>query len=172
MEIVDLFYVSWHLLIAQAINFAIVLFVLWRFAYKPILKIMNERTSTIEKGLEDAKKAEENLIRAKEEEESIIKGARSKGQEIIESADRDADSVKKEKIEQTRQESEKIITDAKSQIRAEREKMLAELRSELGELVMLATDKITGDKISGEVNEKLINDVLEDLQSKKIEKAW
>ena len=172
MEIVELFYVSWHLLIAQAINFAIVLFVLWKFAYKPILHIMRERTSTIEKGLEDAKKAKEDLAKAKEEEDKIIKEARSQSQEILDKAGKDADDFRDNKIKQTKNETEKIISDAKTQIRSEREKMLDELRSELGELVVLASDKITKSKISPEKNEQLINDVLEDLQKKDIEKAW
>ena len=159
-------------MIAQAVNFVIVMFVLWKFAYKPILHIMRERTSTIEKGLEDAKKAEEDLARAKEEEDKIIKEARSESQIILDKAGKDADGLKNEKIEQTKNESEKIITDAKTQIRNEREKMLDELRGELGELVVLASDKITRKKISPEANEQLINDVLEDLQKKDIEKAW
>ena len=53
-EIIKTFHIDWKLLIAQAVNFAIVVFALYKFAYKPLLKTMNERTAKIEQGLKDA----------------------------------------------------------------------------------------------------------------------
>ena len=60
-ELIQTFHIDWKLLIAQLINFAIVLFVLWKFAIKPLSKTMDKRTNDIEKSIDDAKKIEENL---------------------------------------------------------------------------------------------------------------
>jgi len=166
--IIQSFYIDWQLMLAQLINFGIVIFVLWKFAYKPILNILKDRSEKIEKSLEDAKTIEQNLENTKNESERIIKEASGKGQSIVEESTQSAENIKKEKMEETRAESEKIITSAKDQIRSEREKMMSELKSELGELVMLASDKITRGKISQDVNEKLIEEVLEDLQKQDI----
>lgn len=166
--IIQSFYIDWQLMLAQLINFSIVIFVLWKFAYKPILNILKDRSEKIGKSLEDAKKIEKSLENTKNESERIIREASSRGQSIVEESTQNAENLKKDKMEETRAESQKIIETAKDQIRGEREKMMSELKRELGELVMLASDKITRGKISPEVNEKLIEEVLEDLQKEEI----
>jgi len=57
-ELISTFHIEWQLIIAQLVNFAIVLFVLWKFAYNPILKTLNDRTKKIEKGVKDAEDAD------------------------------------------------------------------------------------------------------------------
>ena len=163
-EIIKAFHIDWRLMLAQIVNFAIVIFVLWKFAYKPILKIMGERSERVAKGLRDAEESERKLKSADEEKENILKQASERSQAIVEEVNANTENLRKEKLEKTGAEAQKIIAQAKEQIQAERSKMLSELKRELGELVVLASSKITKEKIKPEVNDELINQALDELE--------
>ena len=73
-ELITTFHIDWKLLIAQIVNFGLVLFVLWKFAIKPLSKVMADRSKEIEKSLDDAKQIRDNLTKSHEEREKIIFG--------------------------------------------------------------------------------------------------
>ena len=78
--------IDWKLLIAQIINFLVLLFVLWKFAYGPILAILDKRTKKIEQGLKDAEASRKKLADSEERQKEILKMARTEGKEIVEKA--------------------------------------------------------------------------------------
>lgn len=161
-EIIATFHVDYKMLIAQMVNFAIILGVLYKFAYGPMVKHMDERSKMIEKGLDDAKKAGENLAAAAKEREEKILQAKKESREIIEAAQVQAEKSKDEIVDLARIESEKVVQQAKEQIQNEKEKMIGEVKKEIGALVFAATAKIVEGEIDEEKNAKLIAKTIEE----------
>ncbi len=162
-EIIQTFHIDWKMLLAQVINFGIVVFVLYKFAYRPLLKHMNERTETIERGLEDAKKAQEKLEEADKDKEEKLKKAKKEALAILEEAGRQAEKNKETMVTEAREEAGKVVEQAKKQIELEKEKMLKEMKQEVGELVVQATEKVVKGKLSEEGDKKLVDDVVKSL---------
>jgi F-type H+-transporting ATPase subunit b len=162
-ELFKTFHVDIKILIAQIINFVIVLVVLFKFAYRPLLKIMNERTGKIEKGLEDAKKAQEQLENAEKDREKRLIQAKKEAKTILEEAQKMAEKNKEETINNAKEESQKVVEQAKSQIAQEKEKMLREVKGEIGNLVVLATEKLISLKIDKTKDGEMINKTIESI---------
>ncbi len=147
-ELIDTFHIDWRLIIAQAVNFGLVVFVLFRFAYKPLLKLMNERSREIEKGLKDAKEAKEALANANEAgREEIIK-AKKEAKQIIEKANQQSKENIANSVEQAQAEAERVLAQAKEEIASEKKRALAEIKQEVGELVYLTTEKVVDKRLS------------------------
>ena len=158
--LISTFHLDIKLIAAQLVNFSIVLLVLYKFAYKPLLEKMNERTETIEKGLEDAKKAQARLEESQKEKEQIVLKARREAKAILEDAHRIGEKNRDEVIAKTKEEAKKVVEDAKAQISAEKSKMLREVKQEVGNLVALATEKILGEKMSDKKDKEMIENVI------------
>jgi F-type H+-transporting ATPase subunit b len=155
-ELISTFHIDWKLIIAQLVNFAIVLFVLKKFAYGPVLKLMNERTEKIEKGLKDAESSHKKLAEIAEKEKEVLIEAKKAAQEIVASAEAVAIKNKEEIISQTKVQSEKILADAEKKIELEKNQMMQEVKGQIAELVILAAGKVIGEKIDGEKDKNLI----------------
>jgi F-type H+-transporting ATPase subunit b len=155
-ELIKTFHIDWKLIIAQAVNFAIVLFVLWKFAYKPILKTLNDRSKKIEKGIKDAENAGKKLAQTEEKEKEVLGNARKEAQVILAKAEDSAKKNQEEMENIAKSQSDKIIASAKAQIEEEKQKMLKEVKSEIGDLVISATEKIIGEKLDKNKDKELI----------------
>ncbi len=155
-EIIETFHVDYKMLIAQMVNFAIILGVLYKFAYGPMVKHMDQRSKLIEKGLDDAKKAGEKLAAAAKEREDTILQAKKEARQVIEDAQAQAEKSKEEIVDRARIESEKVVEQAREQIKNEKEKMLIEIKKEIGILVVAATTKIVEEEVNEEKSAKLI----------------
>jgi F-type H+-transporting ATPase subunit b len=155
-ELVKTFHIETGLLLAQVVNFFIVFLVLYRFAYKPVLKMLNERTEKIEKGLTDSQEAMKKLENAGQKEKEILALAKKEAQSILEKADERAKKNQDVIVVEARNQSEKMLIDAKVQIEMEKEKMLSEIREKVSSLVVEATGKILHEKIDAEKDRELI----------------
>jgi F-type H+-transporting ATPase subunit b len=155
-ELIKTFHIEVNLLVAQMVNFAIVLFVLYRFAYKPVLKTLNSRTNKIEKGLADADAAGKKLEEIVEKEKEVLAVAKKEAQEIIKTAEEQAKANAVSIVLEARNQNEKLIDTAKKQIEQEKDKMLSEVKGEIANLVVLATEKIIGEKLDKEKDRELI----------------
>ncbi|MEO8637623.1 MAG: F0F1 ATP synthase subunit B [Candidatus Taylorbacteria bacterium] len=141
-SIISTFHIDWKIIIAQAVNFAIVLAVLYFFALKPLNKLMAERSLKIGKGIEDAKSNAEMMTRTtKEYEDSMIK-ARGEAQAIFQKGKKDAEAKKNEMMESAKTEVASMISSGKKSLEAEKTKMVEEARREIVELAMEATKKL------------------------------
>jgi len=165
-EIIKTFHLDIKLITAQLINFGIVLFVLYKFAYKPLLKKMNERSEIIERGLADAKKSQEQMKKTEEIREKRLLETKKEARRILEEAQATAEKNREESVLQTKNESKKVIDEAKIQIQAEKEKMLNESRRQIGEVTAVALEKILKDKLTNEKDEKLIETAIEEISNK------
>lgn len=161
-ELIKTFHIDYKLLLAQIINFSVVVFVLYRFAYKPLLKTMNERTSAIKKGLDDAKEAQQQLEKAEQAREKRIVAAKKEAKIILEEAQKMAEKNKEEMVGKAKEEAQKVVEKAKEQIQSEKDKMLKEVKQEVGSLVVLATEKVVGEKIDQQKDKEIISKTIAD----------
>lgn len=155
-ELITTFHIELNLLIAQAVNFAIVLFVLYRFAYKPILKALNSRTKKIEKGLQDSEEAAKKLEEITEKEKEVLNKARKESQAIIKTAQDNAAREAAEIASAAQNQAQKMLSDAKIQLEQEKGKIISEAKSEIADLVVSAAEKIIGEKIDVQKDKELI----------------
>lgn len=155
-ELIKTFHIETNLLIAQFVNFAIVLFVLWKFAYKPILKTLNDRTKKIEKGMKDAENAGKKLEEISQKEKEVLHKAKMEAQEIIKKAEDTAKKDAQNISDEAKAQTEKMIADAKKVIEQEKTKMISEVKSEIAGLVVSATEKVIHEKLDETKDKELI----------------
>ena len=146
------------LFFAQLINFSVVLLVMWRWVYRPLVKIMDDRAKKIEQGLKDADSSAALKKLAEEEKAKIVMEARVAAKAIAEDAERTAVKQREETIKKTRQEVEGIVAQGRDQLRTEKEAMVAEAKAEVAGVVVLAVEKIAGEKLDARKDEKLIRE--------------
>lgn len=164
-ELIKTFHIDYKLLSAQMVNFAIVIAVLYKFAYKPLLAKMDERSETIEKGLKDAQKAGEKLEAAAKERERHIQEAKKEARQIIDEAQKQSDRNKEDAVGQARVDAQRVVDQAKKQIQAEKEKMVVEIKKEIGTLVVAVAKKVIDEKLDGKKDEELIEKAIADVKN-------
>ncbi len=140
--------VDWKLLLAQVVNFGILLFILKRYAYQPMLKMMDERTAKIERGLLDAEAAQVKLREMEEKERVILSEARAEAKKILAETDEAAKGRDALKMTETEERVKKLLADAEVKMNDDRAKMLAEAKGELAETVLLAVERILREKVT------------------------
>ena len=155
-ELIKTFHIDWTLILAQLVNFAIVLFVLKKYAYGPMLKLMNERTEKIEKGIKDAENAGKKLTEIVEKEKAVLVEAKKAAQEIVAKAEEMAVKNKEEIVAQAKAQAEKILSDSAKKIELEKNQMMAEVKGQIAELVVAATGKIIDEKMDSEKDKEMI----------------
>ncbi|HLC89963.1 MAG TPA: F0F1 ATP synthase subunit B [Patescibacteria group bacterium] len=163
-SIIATFHIDWKLIIAQLINFLIVIFVLWFFALKPLTKVMRERTQTIEKGLAQAKEAQEKLEIAQKEQAVIIKDGKKQAQAIIEQAKSLADNQREKIIAEAKGKVAKIIDESKQQLNQEKKEVISEINKDLAEVVVLACQKILESVVDKKIDQALVKKTLNEIQ--------
>ncbi|MCX6795273.1 MAG: F0F1 ATP synthase subunit B [Candidatus Falkowbacteria bacterium] len=155
-SLVSTFHLDLKLFIAQAINFAIVLAVLYYFAFKPIAKVMEERSQKIEKSLDDAKAIEAKLSDAETEKKEIITEAKKAATEILEKANEQGELRQKEMVAKAREDIGQIINAEKAKMQVEKAETLKALKAETAELVVLTVEKLLKEKMNSEKDQELI----------------
>jgi F-type H+-transporting ATPase subunit b len=149
MEILEQIGIDGKLLLAQAVNFLILLFLLHRFAYKPMLSFLEKRSDRIEKGLRDAEEAQKKLTQAAENEEKVIAEAREEAKQIIVEARESAEKRGKELVAEFEQKANRVMAEAEERATEEREKLMREAKGEIAELVVATTEKVLREKLEG-----------------------
>jgi F-type H+-transporting ATPase subunit b len=163
-SLIETFHINWQLIIAQMVNFAIVFAVLWFFALKPLIKTMRERSNTIEKSLNDARKIEENLRKSEEGRVVKIIEAKEEAQKIIEQAGLQAEKNKTETIAKAKEEVNKVVLQGKEQIVNEKDKMLKDIKLEVSDLVVLTTEKLLSKVLDKKIDKKLVEETLKEIK--------
>lgn len=161
--LIETFHIDIQLLIAQVVNFVIVLLVLWFFALKPLIKIMNDRSAKIEKSLEEAKNIEVRHAESVREAEQVVDKAKKESGSILEEAKKEAELQKKDMIDKAKAEIEKLISQNKEQIADEKDQMMKEVRSEVATLVSDATKKVLTETVDTQIDEKIIEKSIKEL---------
>lgn len=163
-EFFDAFGVDVFKLAFQIINFLLLLWLLNRFLFKPMMARLDERKEKIEKGLEDAESAARDRELARAEREAAVDEARREAQAMIARANKIAEDSRSEILTQARAEAEKVTQRAREEINAEKEKAMAELRAGVADLALDAAGKLVRSEMSGATQRRLVDDFLEEVK--------
>ncbi|MPL68972.1 ATP synthase subunit b, sodium ion specific [bioreactor metagenome] len=155
-------------LIAQIINFLILVAILTKVAYKPLMKALQERQERIAASIDQADRDKEAAEQLKREYQEQLAMARAEAQAIVEKATRLAEQTKDEIVAAARAEHAKLLKEAQVEIDRERQLALSELRGEVVALSMAAASKIIEKNLDSETNSKLVTDFINRLDDKKI----
>jgi F-type H+-transporting ATPase subunit b len=145
-------------LLAQIVNFIVLVILLRALLYGPVTKMLDNRRAKIEKGLEDARAAEEARANAEVERQRVLDGARAEAQKMRAEAGQQAEQVAAKIRADAQLEAEKIKADALSVIGGERNKMLSELRGQVAALAIAASNKLIGESLDPKRQEALVAD--------------
>ena len=140
---------------SQVISFVIVAFLLWRFAYKPILAVLEERRRTIEEGQLNADKIKKELAEAEKRYQEIVAKGNADAQKMIDEARESAAHLSERKQQEAIAAAEQIITKAREAAAIEHERTMESLKRELGRLVVDTTAKVTGKVLTPEDQRRL-----------------
>lgn len=164
MKLISALGLDYRILLAQLFNFAILIFILWRFAYKPVFNILAERRSKIAKGLKDGEEASKKLIEAEEEKKIFIAEARKEANDIIEEAKGKAELRYQEIVSKAKSDLKIVIDDEKEKIKAERNSAILDVKKEAAKMISIALLKILPEKTDDKSDAKIIAKALEELK--------
>ncbi len=149
--------------ISQCICFAIVAFVLQRYAYKPILAVLEERKKRIKESLDNAEKIKQELANTQAKTREMMVQAGQEAARMIEEARAAAAKVQEHETQKAIAAAQSIVEKARQATQAEHERMLGELRREVGRLVVATTAKVTGKVLTLEDQKRLAEETNREL---------
>lgn len=142
--------IQWSALIAQAVNFAILLFVLSRFVYKPVLKIIDERRRVVEESIQKAKEIDRHKEELDKQRTDILRKADEEAGAMLGQAKIDADAIRVEIEKAARLHADQMIAKGLQQIDMERVKVVKEIQDKLAHAIVLSAEKILRREFSKE----------------------
>jgi F-type H+-transporting ATPase subunit b len=157
------FGVDWSHFIAQCISFAIVAFLLQRYAYKPILTMLEERKKRIKEGLDNAEQIKQELANTQAKTHEILVQAGQQASKMIEEARAAAAKVQEQETQKAIAAAQDIVDKARQATQAEHARMLADLRREVGRLVVDTTRKVTGKVLTLDDQKRLAEETSREL---------
>ncbi|HYG21994.1 MAG TPA: F0F1 ATP synthase subunit B [Verrucomicrobiae bacterium] len=152
-----------QLFISQVISFCIVAFLLHRFAYKPILRVLEERRQRIAQSLTDADRIKQELASAQVKAQEILSQANVQANKAIEDARAAAAKVQEQETQKAIAAAEQIISKAREAAAADHARMLAELKREVGRLVVQTTATVTGKVLTADDQKRLTDETAQQL---------
>ncbi len=154
------------LFIWTILTFLVLLFMLRKFAWKPLLSMLEKREEGIRNSLDDAEKAKLELERLNQESEEIVAKARSEAQDVVSEGKSTAEKIKADILRTARDKADIIVEDAKKQIKSEKDKAIGEIKSEVVDLSLQIANKLIGKNISKSDNQTLIEKSLKEINLK------
>ena len=164
-EVGETFGFDWKIFFSQVISFVIVALVLRQFAYKPILRVLEERRQRIAEGLANAEKIKQQLAEAEQRYADILAKANAQAQKMIDEAREGAAHVAERKQQEAIVAAEQIVAKAREASAIEHERTMTELKRELGRLVVDTTAKVTGKVLTAEDQRRLQEEASRQLAS-------
>ncbi|HEY2995154.1 MAG TPA: F0F1 ATP synthase subunit B [Methylomirabilota bacterium] len=147
-------------LIVQVVNFLILLFILQRLLYKPFLAKMEERTSTIQKALDEAKAARAEAARQLEENESRLRAAYAEAAAVREQALKEAAEESRKHVEAAQAQSRKMVEDTKAQLETEVRRAREELRREVSDLAIAVAEKLVHKSLHEDDHRRIVAEAI------------
>ncbi len=154
--------INWVLLIAQLVNVVLLVWLLKRFLYAPVLNMLNERTKRIQDSLSEADKVRAQMAEAQRDNEAELVRARHEAAAIVSQAQERARAQEQEIIAQARQEADRIRADAREQALRERDQMIGDLKNQVATLVTQTATRVLGAELQSN-HDKLIEESLANL---------
>jgi len=148
---------AWPLFLTNCVSFLLVCLLLQKFAYKPVVDMLEARREKIAEGLKNAERIKAELADAESKKADILTKANAEAQRMIEEARSSAAAIGEKKTQQAIAEAEQIVAKAHEATRLEHDRMLADLKREVGHLVIATTEKVSG-KILTPDDQRRINE--------------
>lgn len=152
---------TWGDSLIQLLAFIILLALLKKYAWAPLVKLMKDREEHVASEIESAEKARKEANELLQEYKELMKNARVEAQQFIENAKKQGESQYKEIIEQASEEAERIKESARLEIQSEKEKAVHELREQVASLSVMIASKVIEKELSEEDQEALIQEYIE-----------
>ena len=153
------------LFIWTIITFLLLFFVLAKYAWKPLIKMLDDRESMIRSSLDDAEKAKLELERLNKESEAITAKARSEAQAILAESKTVAEKVKEDTIAKAKEQAIKISDDAQKQIQVEKDKAITDIKQEVVNLTLSVAEKLINKNLNDADNKSLIEESVKKVKS-------
>jgi F-type H+-transporting ATPase subunit b len=144
-------------LLAQIVNVVILLVVLYFVAYKPVMRMLDDRSKRVKDSMEQADAAKEQAARTEEEVKQRLAKAEQEGQKRIEESMKTGEEVREKARQSARQETEALVTRARGEIQRERDEAINELRKEVADLTILAAEKVIDRSLDKKAHRELID---------------
>ncbi len=152
------------LFIAQLINFSIILFILWRWVWKPLGGALESRRKKIEESVSKAEMIDKQMQETQVLREQKLREAATDAEAVLKRNLDAAEKMKTEIVSTAHSEAEKIMAKTKETIAAEKQQMLKEVRSELADLVVMSTEKILRQKLDDKSDKKIVEEIIRDIK--------
>ena len=165
MAFFDAFGVDLPKLLFQVFNFLLLLYLLNRFLFKPVLKLLDERESRIRKGLEDAEAAARDRELARAEREAALGEARKEAQAMVARANKIAEDSRAEILAEAKAQADKVTARAREEITAEKDKAMAELRATVADLALQAAGRLVRSEMDTPTQRRLVEDFLKEVKN-------
>lgn len=156
--------INGKIFLAQLINFGVILFVLWKYAFTPVAKMLQQRADKIEKSVHDAGRIETEKQEFEVWKNEAMKEARAQASAIVTQAKTEAEKNREEITAQTKADQQKLIEQTKAQIEAEKTTALKAAKAELADIITNATEKILRGKLDEKKDADLIKESLKEIK--------
>jgi len=149
-------------LLAQIINFSILLGLLYLVAYKPVMRMLDERSRKVRESMEQTELIKQQAEHAEEEVKKQMEAAGKEGMEIIARAMHTGEEMRQKAQQDAKKDAESLITRARAEIQRERDGAIDELRKEFADLTIMAAEKVIEQSLDKQTHRRLIDKVLEE----------
>jgi F-type H+-transporting ATPase subunit b len=154
--------INWGVLITQLVTFVILLVILRFVAYKPLMRMLDERSRKVKESMEQAEAVKQQSANAEEEVKKQLAEAGREGQDRIARAVKAGEDMKQKAQEDARQEAEALLSRARSEIQRERDDAISSVRREFADLTIMAAGKVIDRSLDKEQHRELIEKALEE----------
>lgn len=163
--------IHWQIMLSQVITFLIALAVVWKFGWKPVMKLVSDRQDKVRKTLDDAENSRSAIQKLEAEYRAKLEQIEQKTSELIAAARQDAGRVKEELLAAAQAEAMDLQKKAHEQIEYERRQTMREMREEIVSLSMAITEKMLSRPFSGDVHEKKFQEMLDEISKSRVQGA-
>ena len=153
------------LLLAQVVNFLVLLFILQKLLYKPILQVLEERKRKIEESLSNAEKIQKELEATEAKRSQVIENAIEEGKKIIAEATQQGAVLMQESQAKAKEEMEEMMNQGMQMIAGEKEKMKSEVKSEVATMIQMSLEKVLGRSLDSKSHQKIVEDAVKTIKS-------
>jgi F-type H+-transporting ATPase subunit b len=154
-------------LIAQVVNFVILFVVLYFFAYKRILKVLDDRSARIKESMDQTELIKDQAARAEEESRQSIEAGIKEGQDLLNRATRTGEELRRQAQQKAQQDAEALINRARDEIQRERDDAVGALRREFADLTIMAAEKVIDHSLDKKAHREIIDKVLDEARTLK-----
>lgn len=162
-ELIEKLGIEPGLIIAQIVNFAIVALVLWKFAYKPVVDMLERRRKKIEQSINEAERIEQEREDLNKEIAAKLDEAKKTATQIIEDAKKAGADLATEMRADAEKEYKRMVEAASKEIEAKRDEVKSEIQAETTKLVVMALEKVSKETIDTKTNEKMVEKTMKEL---------